>query len=117
MADVNEIFAGQSLKAADLGDAEPTVVIASATVREFEKDGKTTRKIELKFSGKQKSLICNKTNAMRIASAFGTNTDGWIGKKIQLYVDQVEFMGDIMDGVRVRPVKDAAKHVDIEDTF
>jgi hypothetical protein len=44
-------------------------------MKEFDKGNK----LVIAFEGKQKVLICNKTNANRIAYAYGTNTNNWIG--------------------------------------
>lgn len=102
--ELSSVYGGDSLKAADLQGAEPVVTIATVTVKEFDKG----RKLVVTFVGKKKALICNKTNANRIAFVHGTNTDNWIGKKIQLYTDLVDFQGKATEAIRVRPVKQGA---------
>lgn len=99
--ELSAVFGGDSLKAADLNGAEPTVTIATVDVKEFDKK----RKLVITFVGKKKCLVANKTNANRIAFAHGTNTDNWIGKKIQLYTDLVDFQGNTVEAIRVRPIK------------
>lgn len=99
--ELSTVFGGDSLKAADLQGNEPVVTIATVTVKEFDKD----KKLIVSFVGKKKTLVCNKTNANRIAYMHGTNTDNWIGKKIQLYTDLVDFQGNTVEAIRVRPVK------------
>ena len=101
--ELSTVFGGDSLKAADLQGAEPTVTIATVTMKEFDKGNK----LVITFVGKKKCLVCNKTNANRIAFAHGTNTDNWIGKKIQLYTDLVDFQGNTVEAIRVRPTKPA----------
>ena len=103
MANIDDVFSGVFLKAADLKGAEPTVTIESAV--EWEKDG--SKKIDIGFVGKEKHLLANKTNCGRIAFMFGKETDGWIGKKIQLYTDLVDYQGKTVEAIRVRPVKAA----------
>jgi hypothetical protein len=102
MVDINNIF-GETLKAADLKGTEPVVTISRVEVKEF--DGK--RKLAVSFVGKKKILVCNTTNARRIAMGHGSETEHWIGKKIQLYTDIVDFQGRPTEAVRVRPVKPA----------
>lgn len=99
MANIDEVFGGSSLKAADLRGREVAVTIKSAKVREFD-DGK---KIVLTFHGKEKCLVTNKTNAARIAENTGEHdTDNWAGQTIRLYPDRVDFQGRIVDAIRVR---------------
>jgi hypothetical protein len=102
--DISTVFGGDSLKAADLQGNEPTVVISHVQAKEFD-DG---NKLVVSFEGKKKSLVCNKTNANRIAFMYGTETNGWIGKKITLYEEMVDFQGKLTPAIRVRAVKPAS---------
>jgi hypothetical protein len=97
--ELSQIFTGSTLKAADLQGREPTVTIATVEAKKFN-DG---NKIVITFVGKEKAFVCNKTNANRIAYAHGTNTDNWVGKQIQLYTDLVDFQGQTVEAIRVRP--------------
>lgn len=97
--DIGSVFSGDSLKAADLQGTEPVVVIATVTMKKFDNGNK----LVLTFQGKKKTLVVNKTNANRIAYAHGPNTDNWIGKEIQLYTDLVDFQGNTVQAIRVRP--------------
>ena len=76
--DVNSVFGGDSLKAADLQGQEVPVVIASVEMKKFDNGNK----LVLRFQGKQKCLICNKTNAKRIASIHGSDTNSWVNRQI-----------------------------------
>ncbi len=104
MVDIAQIFSGDTLKAADLQGHEPTVTIESVEVKDFE-NGK---KLIIRFVGKKKALVANKTNAGRIAYMHGNDTDAWPGKKIQLYTDLVDFQGKAVEAIRIRPVKQQA---------
>ena len=101
---INETFPSTSnfLKKEDL--PKPVKVkIDSAEMIEFDQDGKTQRKIVLKFEGKEKALACNKTNARTIAAMHGDETDNWIGKEITLYNDPTVSMGDqVVGGIRIQ---------------
>lgn len=99
--ELSTVFGGDTLKAADLQGHEPTVIIASVEMKKFE-DG---NKLVIKFKGKEKALVCNKTNANRIAHMYGSNTDNWIGGEIILYTDLVDFQGRTVEAIRVRPPK------------
>ena len=56
----------------------------------------------IRFNGLDKGLVCNKTNAMELASHFGSETNGWINKKIELFPTKVPFQGEMKDAIRVR---------------
>lgn len=98
---VSQVFSGDYLKAVDLQGHEPSVIIEGVEVKQFN-DG---NKLLLSFQGKQKGLVANKTNANRIAKLYGDDTDGWVGKEIVLYTDQVDFQGNTVDAIRVRGPK------------
>jgi hypothetical protein len=95
---VSQVFSGDYLKATDLDGREPTVVIATVEVKQFD-DG---NKLLIMFQGKKKGLVANKTNANRIAMLYGDDTDGWIGKEVVLYTDIVDFQGKPTEAIRVR---------------
>ena len=102
---VNEVYSGSLLKAADLirGDGTPvqvSVTIDDVSMETLEGDSKP--KLRLAFRDKDKALILNKTNAGRIAEMHGAETDGWFGKTIKLYPDKTEFQGKIVDCIRVK---------------
>ena len=96
---VDEIYPStKSLKAADLQGKTVAVTIENYEVKKFDNGNK----IVLKFANKEKTLVVNKTNAKIIASSYGVNTDGWIGKQIQIYPDKTMFGTDLVDCIRVR---------------
>lgn len=99
--ELSTVFSSETLKAADLQGHEPTVTIAKVEMKKFDNGNK----LIVSFEGKKKALVCNKTNSERIAYAFGTNTDGWIGKEITLYTDLVNFQGSNVEAIRVRAKK------------
>lgn len=57
-----------------------------------------------------KPLILNVTNAKTIQKLTGSAyVEDWIGKKIQLYVAQVNAFGDVTDAIRIRDFKPVDK--------
>lgn len=92
------IFPSKYIKASDLQGHEPTVVIGDAKIEKLGDD----QKLVLYFQGKEKGLVCNRTNADRIAHLYGSNTDEWIGKEITLYTEMVNFQGKVADAIRVK---------------
>ena len=102
---VSDVFASQeSLRAADLGDKEWTLVIATVESKNFD-DG---TKLVIGFQNAKKKLVANKTNSGRIAKLYGDETDGWIGKEIILRAELVDFKGESVMAIRVQPPKNRA---------
>lgn len=97
--ELSSVFGGDSLKAADLQGQEHSVVIADVQMKQFDNGNK----LVISFQGRKKALICNKTNANRIAYAYGSNTDHWVGKEVILYPDLVDFQGKPVEAIRVKP--------------
>ncbi len=113
MAKLSEVFSGGLLKAEDILGKSVPVIISAAEIKQFD-DGK---KIILSFEGKDKQLVCNKTNASIIEEVLGSNdTDDWIGKKITLITRKVEFKGDLVPAIRVKLEEAPEKPVSEEDS-
>lgn len=88
-------------KAADL--ARPAVVAIAEVAEEVVGQGRDAEeKVVLYFSGTEKGLVLNSTNANAIADLFGFETGNWIGGKVELFADKTAFAGKIVDCVRVR---------------
>lgn len=95
---------GSYLKAADIGDARPVVVISHVALEMISSgDNEKEKKPVVYFNGKEKGLILNKTNADTIRALTGTpETDEWTGFAIRLWVDpNVRFAGRLVPAVRV----------------
>ena len=101
MANINDAFPSNYLKASDLQGQQPTVTIERV---EFEAVG---REKEMKpivyFVGKEKGIVLNKTNAKNIANLVGSfETNDWKGFRIRLYATHVEFQGETVEAIRVK---------------
>jgi hypothetical protein len=100
MTSIREVYrSSDTLSASDLPDGiQVPVVIEAVRAVQFD-DG---NKLELRFRGKRKALLCNKTNALRIADQHGDDYDTWPGKVIMLQRDVTQFQGRDVECVRVR---------------
>ena len=92
-------------------DGDTTLTINEVTVEEM-RDGSEKMCLHWRnLDGHQDYLpfLLNKTNIKRIAKMYGDDTDEWIGKEITIYNDpDVEFMGEVVGGLRVRVVEKKA---------
>ena len=92
-----------TISAPDLHGETPRHRIGKvAPVELKEKDGSTKRKFVVYFEGVEKALVLNKTNAKKLAAAFGKDQSNWIGVEVELYA---EMTGLGKEGVRLRPLK------------
>lgn len=102
---INQLYGGDYLKADDLQGQPRTVTISGWSTKEFD-DGKT--KVVLSFEKTTKTLVLNATNANTIAESHGYDTDGWVGKAIELRPERVNFAGRMVDAIRAYPVGNGA---------
>lgn len=102
MANINEAFPSNYIKASDLKGRSVVVEIDRV---EFEPVGQNREmKPIIFFVGKDKGLVLNKTNANKIISITGsTETEEWAGTSILIYPTETEFAGDTVECVRIKP--------------
>src|SRR5262249_47367942 len=102
IADFDDLYGSKCLGVADLKDGEPRYKIGKVEVAELrEKNGTTKRKYVVWFDGIEKGLVLNKTNATKLADAYGKEPSRWIGQIVQLYTEDTPYG----KGVRVRPLR------------
>ena len=106
MPSIDDVFGGTTLKADDIKGKNPIVTIENIQVKEFKemKDGREVlkKKLIVSFVGAKKTLVCNVTNARRIAHILQTpDYTEWPGAQIGLKVEMVDFGGKVVDGIRV----------------
>lgn len=103
---IGDAFPSAFLKASDL-QGRSFVVTIDTVVTEEMIDGK--KKPVVHFQGTDKGLVLNMTNANAMSKAFGSDeTDTWKGQSIELFASTTDFMGDVVDCIRVRAVPDQA---------
>lgn len=101
MANINEAFPSQYLKASDLKGQQPVVVIDRV---EFEPVGRDKEmKPILYFVGKEKGFVLNRTNSKTIINLTSSaETDDWSGFRIKLFATHVEFAGESVEAIRIK---------------
>lgn len=100
---INEMFPSKYLKGTDLVNRVVNVTIEGVTFTDEFDEG---RKYVLSFKGTKKSLMLNKTNVGILQWLFPdiTDTNGWVGREIQLYTELVTFRGQTGPAVRIRGI-------------
>jgi hypothetical protein len=94
--DMSRYAGTQYIKTDDVRDGPLLVRIS------FIKEGKYDRPDVVFEAGEILSL--NATNTRILVKAYGADSDGWIGKEIELDLGQIEFQGAMQDSVIVRPI-------------
>lgn len=98
MANINEAFPSKYLRAADLQGRTPTVTIAEVKMETVGEDNR----LVVYFTGKDKGLVLNKTNANAIADILGDeDTDNWTDGQIKLITAKVDFQGKRVPAIRI----------------
>jgi len=100
MTTIDQMFPSRFLRSADLNGKALRVTIAGLKREDVGGEDKYI----LSFTNGTKALILNKTNAKAIGKALGNETNNWAGKDILLVPAVVDFKGDTVDAIRVRPV-------------
>jgi hypothetical protein len=98
-----DFLKGNFFKEQDFVLGSLTTTITDVAISEFAKDGGVPeRKLQIKLAN-DKLLNLNSTNLKRLVKAFGDDTEGWIGRTIELYWDdEVQYQGRQTGGVRIR---------------
>lgn len=100
---LSEMYPSNLLKAQDITDAggEMELTISKIEIKEFDGDkGKESKPVIHFAEGKQ--MVCNKTNGNIISDMYGDETDDWLGKKVILIVQDVDFAGKQTPAIRVK---------------
>ena len=102
--DMTEYAGSESrfLKASDLDGKTTKVIIEKVSLVEFENDSGKETKPCLALAGKDKSIVCNATSTMELCTAYGFDSDNWIGKEIKLSTKHYSSLGK--DGLVITPL-------------
>lgn len=96
------LYPSKYLAACDLTGKDVKVTVESIKVEEVKTEEGAEKKVIIRFTGKQKAMILNKTNAKTIAKRYGNDTDDWIGKAVTLYPTTCQAFGEEMECLRIR---------------
>ena len=101
--DINAAFPSEYLKAADLQGREVEVKMSFVDMQEVDNEMKPI----LRFQGKDRGLVLNKTNANTITDLYGDETEAWEGKPIILFPTTTDFQGRSVKCIRVKGIRQA----------
>lgn len=99
----HEAYPSKFLKASDLGTHQPIVKVSSVKVESLGQGEDQEDKPVIYFEGKEKGLVCNKTNWNTMIELFGGETDDWVGHKVKILATEVAFKGKMTMAIRISP--------------
>lgn len=105
------MFESKYIKATDLQGKKVNVTVQSVTVVTLGNDEQQEKKPCLIFKGKDKGMICNKTNWNTLIELYGPDTDEWTGKSITIYPAEVAFKGKMTLAIRISLHKPTMENV------
>lgn len=111
--DFDEMYPGKFIKAADLKGQDFTYTVKAIHLEELEGNkGKQTKGI-LSFVESPKQLALNKTNGLCLKAMFGRDTGKWVGKRVTLFPEPIDFE-DVEICIRVRGSPDIEADIQAE---
>src|SRR4029450_10163035 len=110
--DFDDLYGSRYMGSADLKGQTRRAKIGKTDVADFkEKSGATRRKYVLYFEGEDKAMVLNKTNAQKLAQAYGKDRAAWVGQTVELYSETTSFG----EGLRLRPLRKASTPAQPDD--
>lgn len=104
MTDYRSFYDSDYIGAWDLETGDRTVTIKEVKRGELVNEkGKKNSKAIIFFQGAKKGFAAGKASTNVIASLYGNRVEDWIGKRITLYVTEVDAYGKTVQAIRVRP--------------
>ena len=99
--DMRKFSGDHFIKVNDVRDGPLNEVIAGAKIGKYDKP-------DLMFeSGDLLSL--NATNNSVLVRAYGSDSDNWIGKQIELFHGEIKYQGSDQEAVLVRPISPSVR--------
>ena len=117
MAKVSEMIVSKFLRKEDF-DEDRVLTIKGVKLEDVGNQGE--QRWVVHFREVDKGMVLNITSIRVLEGAYGDDSDGWIGKRVMVYVDpNVSFQGRVVGGLRLRAPKKAAAapsaHAEFED--
>lgn len=103
MASMDDIYGGSAMKADEMPpNFRARVTIEHVSVQTVGKGDEAQKKLEVRFAGKEKTLLLNVTNANMIAEITGTRDyEQWVGHQLVIYRTMTDFAGKRVAAIRV----------------
>lgn len=103
MASMDDIYGGSALKAEEVPpNFRAVVTVEHVSVQTVGKGDEQQKKLELRFAGKEKTLLLNVTNANMMAEITRTRDyEQWVGHRVTLYRTTTDYAGKRVPALRL----------------
>lgn len=103
MASMDDVYGGTALKAEEMpADFRAIVTVEHVSVQTVGKGAEQQKKLELRFLGKEKTLLLNITNANMMAEITRTRDyEQWVGHRVVLYRTMTDYAGKRVAALRL----------------
>jgi hypothetical protein len=99
----NQAFPSKYMSKEDVLQGPQMFVVNDVRMETIKGDNSEEDKAVVYFRGHDKPMILNQTNWITLEEAYGADTDGWIGKPVEVYHDPgIMYGGKRTGGTRVR---------------
>lgn len=105
----SEMTQSKYMKAADLEEDTVVTVAKIGQINLAREGAAPDMKWAIRFKEFDKPMVLNKTNIKRLEKALGDETDLWVGKQVVLFVDEVDYQGDLVPAIRIKAHHGATK--------
>lgn len=103
MAKVSEMIVSKFLRKEDF-DEDRVLTIKGVRLEDVGNQGE--QRWVVHFREVDKGMVLNITSIRVLEGAYGDDSDGWVGKRVMVYVDpNVSFQGRVVGGLRLRAPK------------
>jgi hypothetical protein len=109
----HQAFPARFLEAAMLMGKQVLVTIEGARIQRLEGEKGEKDTLVLKFAGKEKEFVCNKTNGFCMKTMFGPSISKWIGKRIVIFPTKAEFGKKMVDAIRILGSPDISEDIPV----
>ena len=101
---IDTLFPRKYATGADLAGKTPTLVISAVELQEMHSQpgAPAEKKPVIYFEKATKGIVLTPTLARQIAAIYGSETDQWPGKPIQLYTEAMRVAGQARQAIRAR---------------
>jgi hypothetical protein len=97
---INDLYPSKYIKADDIQGQQVQVTIQSVNIEEI---ADREHKPVMRFIGKEKGMVLNKTNGMACAAIWGDESTAWQGQRATLLAAPVMFQGKQVMGLQLLP--------------
>lgn len=105
---IDQAFPSRFLKAEDIDEKTGALLTIDRVVMEWMDQDQTQEKPTIYFRDSVKGLVLNKTNATMMKELYGADTEAWVGRRIILRQDRVQYQGKLTPTIRIQYKRDTA---------